>query len=32
MMMLGFVTMIDLFLCSECWCIVGLISATTSVA
>jgi hypothetical protein len=30
MMMLAFMTLIDSFLCSECWCIVGLIFAMTS--
>jgi hypothetical protein len=32
MMMLGFINLIESFLCSEYWCIVGLISAITLVA
>jgi hypothetical protein len=32
LMMLGFMTLIDSFLCNDYWCIVGLISTMTSIA
>jgi hypothetical protein len=30
MMMLGFMTLIDLSLCYDCWCVVGLLPTMTS--